>query len=186
MSAELYNWLVDPERHVLMDYSPEKEQIVISWHTPRGRIETCAETLDLAIKKAHQIDQNTDPERRIRLAYMPTAHYEAWSTGCRPDGKYGWCGFIHINAKMPKNVEFELPKLPRGWVYEEFFTNIRRCKSKRIAYIEARGENSARFSFRIKAEQKTWSKGNPQLFSSLCETIGEIERAHFVIDPVWS
>ena len=186
MSAELFSWLVDPERCVLADYDREKDQIAVSWNTSRGRIETCAETLDLAIKKAHAIDQNTDPEQRIRLAYTPTAHHKAWSTACRPDGRWGWHGFITVNADMPDDLEFELPKLPYGWVYEEFFSDIRRHKNKRVAYLKKKGKLKSSFSFQVKAPRSKWDKTTTEMLDALRVAIGEVERANFIIDPVWS
>lgn len=188
----LYEWLTNPERSVTMKVNDTYDGIALSWNTTRGRIETQAESQDLVIRKAYDIDQNENPEARIRLAYTPTADSKAWSTGKRHDGKMGWNGHVTIRAKMPAQVQFELPKLPNGWVWEEFGSNIRREKNKRVGYLsdgmyvdDTEIVEGCRFRFCVMASEKVWHQRNEKLFQVICKGIGEVERANFVIDLDW-
>jgi hypothetical protein len=190
MSAKLYNWLINPERNVLADIHTSKNGSVqfhiVSWNTDSGRIEARGDSLDAAIRKAYEIDQNPNPEERRRLTYTPTAniYQSAWSTGCR-NGKWGWYGYFKIEAELDaEKIEFEVPKLPKGWKYNEFGSNIRRAKhNKRVAYIDQYGKELWRFRFEVLAETKEiWNDSEQAVFNVLCKSLGEVERAHLIIE----
>jgi len=186
MSAKLYGWLTNPENEVVPSYDSSKEKYVVEWHTDHGRISACAETLDGAIRKAYEIAKNPNPEERRRLAYMPTANTSntAWSTGNR-NGKWGWYGYVKIQTELDaEEIDFTPPKLPKGWKFNEFGSSIRRAKcNKRMAYLDQCGHSQWRFGFEVVADTKEiWMDGDRAIFNALCESVGEVERAHFIIE----
>lgn len=188
MSAKLYKWLVDPERGVHFDADTNRrddiECHIVAWNTSHGRIEVRGETLDATIKKAYEIDQNPDPEQRRRLAYTPTATRSGsvWSTG-RKNGVCGWYGFIVVHAELDtEEILFSVPKLPKGWKYDEFRSGIRRVKNKRMVKLYECGSSRWRFDFEITtANYDLWCNDHTAL-DTLVAAVGEIERAHFVIE----
>lgn len=190
MSEKLYNWLINPERNVLVNTGTARNHSVdcyiVSWNTDSGRIEARGDSLDVTIRKAYDIDQNPNPEERRRLTYTPTAniYQSAWSTGCR-NGKWGWYGYVKIETELDaEEIEFELPKLPKGWKYNEFGSNIRRAKhNKRVAYIDQCGNALWRFGFEVVADTKEiWNYSERAVFNAMCKSLGEVERAHFIIE----
>lgn len=186
MSAKLYKWLVDPSRDVLVGLNSDSTQYEISWSTSHGPIKVYADTLDAAIKKAYEIDQNPNPEARRRLAHLPTTNRanSVWSTGNR-NGRWGWYGFINVGCQLDaEQIDFEVPKLPKGWSYDEFGSNIRRGRyNKRVAYLEQCGRNQWRFRFEVFADSKEiWNDKSDPVFAAMMKPIVEVERAHFVIE----
>lgn len=186
MTAKLYKWFTDPLNEVVPSYDSDKERYDVEWHTGHGRISVCAPTLDGAIRKAYEIAQNPNPEERRRLAFMPTANTRdtAWSNGGR-NGKWGWYGYVTVQTELDaEEIEFTPPALPKGWKFDEFRSSINRgVRNKRIAFVEQCGHSAWRFRFEVLADTKEiWMDADRAIFGALCGAVGEVERAHFIID----